>query len=147
MKIVNKRMNKRIAEIVRQAWNELDASLFESILSEDFEYISVWVFETMIGKDHYMDYITGKFEAIRNGNKPVVAEVIYQEPIDKYVVVLNQCGKMVALEPTIKDNMLKSLWMRPVEMMLPALFTTKKPIQDEKIEEEKQNSQTNNNVE
>ena len=44
---MNKELKKRIAEIVCQAWNELDASLFESILSEDFEYISVWVLETM----------------------------------------------------------------------------------------------------
>ncbi len=48
---MDKDLKKEIAEIVCQAWNELDASLFKSILSEDFEYISVWVIETMKGKD------------------------------------------------------------------------------------------------
>ena len=124
---MDKETRKEITEIVCQAWNELDASIFESILSEDFEYISVWVLETMKGKDRYMDYITGKFESIRKGNNPVTAEVIYQEVIDKYVVVLNQGGNLAALEPTIQDNLLKSLWMRPVEMTLPAVFTSKKP--------------------
>ena len=138
---MNKDLNKRITEIVCQAWNELDASLLESILSEDFEYISVWVFETMKGKDRYKDYIKGKFETIRKGNNPVSAEVVFQEEIDKYIVVLNQGGKWVALEPTIQDNMLISLWMRPIEMTLPAVFTTQKPIQVEKIKEEKKVSE------
>ena len=123
---MNNELGKRIADIVCQAWNELDASLFESILSDDFEYISVWVLETMKGKDRYMEYISGKFESIRKGNNPISVELIYQEPIDKYIVVLNQGGNLAALEPTIQDNMLKSLWMRPVDMMLPTVFTTKK---------------------
>lgn len=138
---MNKESNKKIAEIVCQAWNELDASLFESVLNEDFEYISVWVFETMKGKDRYMDYITGKFDSIRKGNNPVTAEVIYQEVIDKYIVVLNQGGNVAALEPTIHDNMLMSLWMRPIEMTLPAVFTSKKPNSSKKLKEEKQETE------
>jgi len=110
-------MGKRIAEILCQAWNLLDASLFESILSDDFEYISFWVFDTMNGKECYMDYIKGKFNTIRNSDNPVSAKVIYQDAIDKFVVVLNQGGNIVALEPTIQDNMLIRLWMRPVEML------------------------------
>ena len=138
---MDKDLKKEIAEIVCQAWNELDASLFKSILSEDFEYISVWVIETMKGKDRYMDYITGKFESIKKGNNPVTAEVIYQEVIDKHVVVLNQGGNLAALEPTIQDNMLKSLWMRPIEMTLPAVFTSKKPISTKELKEEKQETE------
>ena len=118
---------RRIADIICQAWNTLDASLFEAILYNDFEYISVWVLETMEGKDKYLEYIKGKFESIRKGNNPVVAEILYQEIIGKYVIVLNQGGNYAALEPTIQDGMLKSLWMRPVWMTLPAVFTTKKP--------------------
>lgn len=132
---MNSGLGKSIAEIVCRAWNELDASLFEQILSDDFEYISVWVLETMKGRDCYMGYISGKFESIRKGNNPVSAELMYQKPIDKYVVVLNQGGNLVALEPTIQDNMLKSLWMRPVDMMLPAVFTTKKPKEAEQPKE------------
>ena len=120
-------LKKRIAEDVCQAWNKLDATLFDTLLSEDFEYVSVWVIETMKGKDRYMEYITGKFDSIRKGNNPVTAEVMYQEIIDKYVVVLDQGGNMAALEPTIENGLIKSLWMRPVEMTLPAVFTTKRP--------------------
>ena len=120
-------LKKRIAEDVCQAWNKLDATLFDTLLSEDFEYVSVWVIETMKGKDRYMEYITGKFDSIRKGNNPVTAEVMYQEINDKYVVVLDQGGNMAALELTIENGLIKSLWMRPVEMTLPAVFTTKRP--------------------
>ena len=120
-------LKKRIAEDVCQAWNKLDVTLFDTLLSEDFEYVSVWVIETMKGKDRYMEYITGNFDSIRKGNNPVTAEVMYQEIIDKYVVVLDQGGNMAALEPTIENGLIKSLWMRPVEMTLPAVFTTKRP--------------------
>ena len=132
---MNNEVKKKITEIVCKAWNELDASLLESILSDDFEYISVWVLETMKGRDRYMDYISGKFESIRNGSNPVLAEVVYQEEIDKYVVVLNQGGNLAALEPTIHDNMLKSLWMRPVDMILPTVSTTVKPKEPEQHKE------------
>lgn len=141
---MDKELDKRITETVCQAWNKLDASLYESILSENFEYISFWVFETMKGRDRYMDYIKGKFKAIKNGDNPVSAEVVYQEAIGKYVVVLNQGGNLAALEPTIQDNMLISLWMRPVEMTLPAVFTTQKPVHVEKIEEKKEREQDEN---
>ena len=122
MEKLDKEIGKRIAEILCQAWNLLDASLFESILSDDFEYISFWVFDAMNGKECYMDYIKGKFNTIRNGDNPVSAKVIYQDAIDKYVVVLNQGGNLVALEPTIQDNMLIRLWMRPVDMLPDGVF-------------------------
>ena len=121
-------LEKQLVEIVCRAWNELDASLLEPIISDDFEYISVWVLETMKGKERYMDYISGKFDAIRKGDRPVTAEVVYQDSIDKYVVVLNQRGNLAALEPTTEGNMLKSLWMRPPGLTLPAVFTTQKPV-------------------
>lgn len=124
---MNKEIGKQIADIVCEAFNTLDSSLFETILSDDFEYISVWMVETMKGKDLWLEYISRQIESIRKGDNPVSAKVLYQKVIDKYVVVLNQGDKMVALEPTIVGKKLKSLWSRPVEMTLPAGFTTKKP--------------------
>ena len=141
---MNKDIGKKIAETVCKAWNTLDGSLFEPILSDDFEYISVWVLETMEGKEKYLEYIKGKFESIRKGNNPVVAEILFQEIIGKYVVVLNQGGNYAALEPTSQDDKLKSLWMRPVEMTLPAVFTSKKPDHLEKPKEEKHETEYGN---
>lgn len=138
---MDKNLSMSMAEIVCNAWNTLDASLFESLLCDDFEYISVWVLETLVGKDKYLKYIKGKFESIKKGDRPVVAEVLYQEAIDKYVVVLNQGGNYAALEPTIQDGKIKSLWMRPVGMTLPAVSTSKQPSQLEKPKEAKQETE------
>ena len=134
-------VGKKIAEIICRAWNTLDASLLVPLLSDDFEYISIWVLETMKGKDRYVEYITGKFKSISNGSKPVVAKVLYQEVIDKYVIVLDQCGNTAALEPTIENAKLKSLWMRPIDMTLPAVFTSKKPEQEMNLDEQKQETE------
>lgn len=122
-----KDLPKHVAEVLCRAWNELDASLLEPLLSDDFEYTFFRVFETMKGKDRYLEYISGKFETIRNGDRPVSAEVVYQDSVDKYVLVLNQGGNLSALEPTMDGNMLKSLWMRPPGLTLSAVFTTNKP--------------------
>ncbi len=135
---MKKEVVKKITEIVCRAWKELDASILAPILSEDFTYDSFWVYATLKGKDTYLDYLTGKFEAIRNGDKPVSAEVRYLEPKGKYVVILNQMGNLAALEPLIQDDMLKSLWIRPVEFVSPGTQIIKKPKQpkEEKTETE-----------
>lgn len=143
---MNNELGKCIAEVICRAWNELDASLFEPILSDDFEYISVWVLETMKGKDRYMEYISGKFESIKKGNNPVIAEILYQEIIDKFVVVLNQGGNLAALEPAISEGMLNSLWMRPIDMTLPAVFTSKSPVKAYKVDSPNQIKAINNEI-
>ena len=119
--------DKTLAEIVCQAWNTLNTEALGPVLSDDFEYISFWVLETMKGKTTYLDYIKRKFSAIQNGDKPVSAKVLFQKQIGKFIVVLDQCGNDAALELTIEDDKIKSMWMRPVSLTLPAVFTTRKP--------------------
>jgi hypothetical protein len=122
-------MNKKVAQIICKAWNTLDANVLEPYLSDDFEYASVWVLERIRDKDRYLDYIEGKFENIRKSDKFVIADVLYQENIGKYIVVLNQSSNTVALEPTIQNGLIKKLWMRPIGMTLPAVFSSKPPIE------------------
>lgn len=119
--------DKKLAALVCQAWNSLDSRLLEPVLSDDYEYESFWVFETMKGKNTYLDYLKGKFAAIKNGNRPVSASVYFQEIIGKHIVVLNQCGNLFAIELFIEGGMIKRMWMRPVDLTLPAICTTKKP--------------------
>lgn len=110
--------DKEVAEIICRAWNTLDASLFEPLLCEDYEYVSVWVLETMKGKERYLDYIRGKFKAIRESGSIVEAEVYYQEEIGKYVVLLNQDGtRGAALEMTLNEEGVKQIWMRPPSLL------------------------------
>lgn len=52
-----------------KAWNNLDVSFIENLLIDEFKYASQWVFDEMNGKINYLDYLSAKFESIKNGIK------------------------------------------------------------------------------
>ena len=115
---MNNEVKKKITEIVCKAWNELDASLLESILSDDFEYISVWVLETMKGKENYIDYLKGKFDAIKKTGNKVDAGIVFQSKIDEYVVAIGQDGiRDAALQIWAKGGKITHMWMRPIDLV------------------------------
>jgi len=60
-----------------KAWNNLDISYIQNYLSEDFDYTSQMVLEPIYGKNQYLNYLTRKFVAIKEGNDPVTAEIGY----------------------------------------------------------------------
>lgn len=116
-----------LANIVCHAWNELNAELLEAYISDNFVYESVWVLESMHGKEPYLDYLRGKFNAIKSSGSVVKAKVYYQEAIDKHVVILNQDGvRESAIELFVKDGLLFKMWMRPLALNLPGVFTSNK---------------------
>ena len=128
-----------LANIVCQAWNELNAELLEAYISEDFVYESVWVLETMYGKEQYLDYLRGKFNAIKSSGSVVKAKIYYQEAIDKHVVILNQDGaRESAIELFVKDGLLVKMWMRPLSLTLSGSFTSNKPESKEFVATETQ---------
>ena len=109
---------KELAETVANTWNALDAKIIEPYLAENFEYESFWVFETMRGKDNYVEYLTGKFGTIRRTGSKVKAMPVYQEGIDEYVVALDQDGiRDAALQIWAKEGMLTRMWMRPIDLV------------------------------
>lgn len=76
----SKRMNTQLShdELVYayvKAWNKLDVSIIEPLLSDEFTYGSMWVFEELHGKAAYMDYISGKFSAIKKSGSVVEAKI------------------------------------------------------------------------
>lgn len=76
----SKRMNTQLShdELVYayvKAWNKLDASIIEPLLSDEFTYGSMWVFEELHGKAAYMDYISGKFSDIKKSGSVVEAKI------------------------------------------------------------------------
>lgn len=70
-----------------KAWNNLDIVYIQNCLTEDFEYSSQMVLETMHGKDEYVNYLKEKFVAIKNGNDPVTAELGYFENSPCLIIV------------------------------------------------------------
>jgi hypothetical protein len=79
-----------------KAWNNLNVSFIENLLIDDFRYASQWVVEEMKGKDNYINFISTKFQKIResiaeNGDK-IIAEIGYctQGFPNKPCIVLTQ---------------------------------------------------------
>lgn len=65
---------QEIADIIANAWRNLDTAGVRDVLADDFEYTSQWVLETMHGADTYLDYLQGKFKSIRSTD-PTVLDV------------------------------------------------------------------------
>lgn len=66
---------KYIVDDVTKAWNELDPELIIKHLSEGFIYESQWIYDYMM-RGKYTDYLTGKFNTIRNSNFKIDAKTI-----------------------------------------------------------------------
>lgn len=128
-----------LANIVCQAWNGLNAELLEAYISDNFVYESVWVLETMHGKEEYLGYLRGKFNAIKSSGSVVKAIVYYQEAIDKHVVVLSQDGtRESSIELFVEDGLIVKMWMRPLSLTLPGTFMSSKPDSKEFVPTETQ---------
>lgn len=128
-----------LANIVCQAWNGLNAELLEAYISDNFVYESVWVLETMHGKEEYLGYLRSKFNAIKSSGSVVKAIAYYQEAIDKHVVVLSQDGaRESAIELFVKDGLIVKMWMRPLSLTLPGTFMSSKPDSKEFVPTETQ---------
>lgn|SRR5574344_588889 len=56
-----------LVEIYAEAWRKLDAKIVEPYLDEFFKYSSFWVFETL-DREKYIEYLSGKFSAIKSSN-------------------------------------------------------------------------------
>lgn len=84
-----------------KAWNNLDTSYIKDLLHEDFEYTSQWVFETMHGRDTYMEYLGAKFRTIREELSIPEAEIAYYRYAymhkDKPCLVLTQGDRKVSI--------------------------------------------------
>lgn len=101
-----------LVEIYIKAWNTLDASVLEPYLAEDFTYGSMWVFSDLNGKDAYMEYISGKFNAIKESGSKVAAEKGISPQTGTSRVQLLQDGHRGAKIDVVSENgKMKSAYM------------------------------------
>ena len=106
--------HKEIAKIVAAAWNNQDASLLEPYLYEDFEYSSMALLNIMKGKDNYLAYLSGKFDAFKNGGITYHAEVVEENGISSVVCKSNMEEIPVAvLDFEVSNGLIKKMLIRP----------------------------------
>ena len=109
--------HKELVAVVAKAWAFLDAKMIEPFLSKDFEYESVWVFETMKGKANYMDYLTRIFQAIGQSGNVVAVKTLFQDRINQDVVMLGQGDSEAALQIWTEEGVITKMWMRPIDLL------------------------------
>ena len=67
--------NEQIAHDLAEAWRTLNPELLIQHLAPEFQYDSMWVFESL-DHDGYVDYIRGKFSTIKkSGSRLTIHEV------------------------------------------------------------------------
>lgn len=98
-----------------KCWNNLVVSYIEELLGDDLEYTSQWVFETMYGKDNYLQYLSGKFNTIRNSINIPQAELgyykyAYQEH-NKPCLVITQGNTQVGVLVQVQDGKMTKIDM------------------------------------
>lgn len=102
----------KLLDLFAEAWRKLDAEIIIPYLAPDFEYSSCWVFSSL-DYQGYIDYIRGKFEAVRKSNSQVVVEKGYNE-LDESAVVLTQDGERRAyLTIEVEDGKIKRADLMP----------------------------------
>ena len=65
MKTNNHFSKAEILKIYATCWNSLDSSKLNIFLHEAVEYNSMWVFETIVGKQAFIDYFSGKLNTLK----------------------------------------------------------------------------------
>ncbi len=65
MKTKNQYSKVEILKMYAACWNSLDSSKLKNLLHETVEYNSMWVLETIVGKQAFIDYFSGKLNTLK----------------------------------------------------------------------------------
>lgn len=89
----------RAARAWAKAYNSFNMTDLDPLIDEDVCYSSMWVFDEIVGRTDYLDYLRSKLVAIRNSGLLVAAEIaetrrypMYQVPEQPCVYVRQQSG-------------------------------------------------------
>ena len=52
-------------KLIAQSWRSLDASILADVLDDNIKFESQWVLVSIEGKEEFLDYLTHKFQSIR----------------------------------------------------------------------------------
>ena len=81
----------RAARAWAKAYNSFDMTDLEPLIDENVRYSSMWVFEEMVGRVNYLDYLREKLVVIRNSGLLVSAEIAETRPYPMYPLREQPC--------------------------------------------------------
>jgi hypothetical protein len=89
MKTNNHFSKAEILKIYAACWNSLDSSKLNLYLHEAVEYNSMWVLETIVGKQAFIDYFSGKLNTLKlqKANTQIEAKLFMSSTSTSHVLV------------------------------------------------------------
>ena len=90
MKTNNYNSKVEILKMYAACWNSLDSSKLKNLLHEEVEYNSMWVFETIVGKQAFIDYFSGKLNTLKlqKANTKIEAKLSMSSEWTSHVLML-----------------------------------------------------------
>lgn len=115
---VNKALKEKLSllDLVRkyaEAWKCLDVSIIAPYLDKDFHYGSDWVFDEMPSRYEYVDYLYGKFNAIKKTESKLIIQIV--ETLTGYAIMLTQGRVQTLMQIQAKDGRIISAQMTDPE--------------------------------
>ena len=109
---MNTKTENQALSAYAEAWNELDASIVEPFLKDDFHYSTFYVFAEIKSKDEYLNYLRGKFQAIKTSGSKVVANVI---PNRNLIKLIQGESRVAVLDVKLDEGLIIRADMMPPE--------------------------------
>ncbi len=93
----------RAARAWAKAYNSFDMSDLEPLIAQNVRYSSMWVFDEIVGRTDYLDYLRGKLAAIQDSRSLLSAEIaetraypMYEMPEQPCVYVRQESGDKIS---------------------------------------------------
>lgn len=103
-----------LTDIIVETWNGLNADLLSPFLADDLQYNSVWVSNTMKGKEQYLTYLRGKFETLKKSGDAPVADVVDESGCLRPRLIQKGTGVESILDIVERDGKITCILMRPI---------------------------------
>ena len=102
-------------KLIAQSWKSLDASILADVLDDNIKFESQWVLVSIEGKEEFLDYLTHKFQSIREYSQDnlchISADVVlhpslFNTPGLVITQITNEGVNQVSLVIRILDNLI-----------------------------------------
>ncbi|MDY6370726.1 MAG: hypothetical protein SPL12_00315 [Bacteroidales bacterium] len=78
-----------------ETYQTYNPSIVQPYLAEDVHYASLWVFQKLKSKQEYLDYLSGKLDAMKNSGKQFDFRIVDGSHYAKALLVGTECGFVV----------------------------------------------------
>lgn len=108
--------HEELVEKYAEAWKSLDADIIAPYLDESFTYSSFYVFESL-NRVKYIDYLKGKFVAIKNSNTAPEVSTGFDRSNTPCVILKQGNGDPACITVKFKGDLISEGYMIPYSIV------------------------------